>query len=63
MALDKDAFPLAAFRNVQNSGKDGKVMEPAIEQDFFIKKSIPETWKRLEGSRLYERLFVYILHP
>ena len=38
MALDKDAFPLAAFRNVQNSGKDGKVMEPAIEQDFFYKE-------------------------
>ena len=36
--MDKDAFLLAAFRNVQNSGKDGKVMEPAIEQDFFYKE-------------------------
>ena len=30
---------------------------------FFIKESIHETWKRLEGSLLYERFFVYIFIP
>ena len=62
MALDKDAFLPAAFSKVQNSGKDCKVMEPATKQNFY--KDIGS--RDLENTpriALYERFFVYILHP
>ena len=62
MALDKDAFLSAAFRKSQKIGKGLKVMEPTAFV-IIIKESIHDTWKRMEGSRLYEHFFVYILHP
>ena len=64
MALNKDTFLLAAFRNVQKIGKRPKSNAENQQQSrIFAKKSFHENWKRLEGSRLCERFFVYILHP
>lgn len=61
MALDKDNFLLAAFRKVQKIGKGLKSNENSNKAGFFfIKNSIHETWKRLEGLRLYER-FLFTL--
>ena len=63
MALDKDSFSLAAFRKIHKIGKKLKGNGTSNIAGFSVKKSIRETWSRLEGSRLYEHFFVYILHP
>ena len=49
---------LKGSENLERTGKKWNQLQSRI----FIKKSIHETWQRLEGSRLYERFFVYILH-
>ena len=63
MALDKDTFLLAAFRKVQKIGKRLKSNRTSNKAGFCKEIDSNETWKRLEGSRLYERFFVYILLP
>ena len=57
MALDKDAFLPAAFRKVQKIGKELKSNGTSNKAKFLIKKSIHETWLRLD-----EHLIIYILH-
>ena len=62
MALDNDGFLPTAFRKVQKIRKGLKSSTTSnIVGFFFIKKSIHETWKSLEGSQLHERFFLYIL--
>ena len=64
MALEKDTFLLAAFRNDQKIGKRPKSNAENQQQSrIFAKKSVHENWKRLEGSRWYERFLVSILPP
>ena len=55
MALDKDAFLPGAFRKVQKIGKVLKSNRASNIAGFYKKKSIPETWKRLQGSQFYVR--------
>ena len=64
MALDKDNFLPAGLRKVQKIRKGLKSIGTSNKAGFFfLFESIHETWKRLEGSLLYERFFVYIFIP
>ena len=62
MVLDKDTFLPAASRKVQGIRKGLKSNLNQQQNRTFTRKLIHKTWKRLEGSRLYEHFFVYILH-
>ena len=64
MALDKDVFLSAAFKNVPKIGKGLKSNETSNKPGFLQGNRFTRLGKDwTEGWRLYERFFGYILHP